>query len=172
MSSFRSVRQVAQHLAASGSDVTIVKRQPARRNPQAGAAVAISNRRQAHPEHDEQVRLVNWVRKHEEEIPALKLFHSVPNGGFRSKRTAALMKAEGALAGVPDLFLPCPRWWPDGSVSHGLYIEMKAAKGRLSIRQQEIIALLREQEYRVVVCYSAEAAIYEICRYIEAEPNL
>lgn len=169
MPRFKSVRQLTEHLEDAGSDATVVKRERRRREPNVEPAVAISKRRRSHPEHDEQVRLVAWARAHEDRWPVLKLFHAVPNGGFRAKRTAALMKAEGALAGIPDLSLPCPRWWPDGSVSHGLYIEMKAAKGRLSSQQQEVIDLLRQHGYRVVVCYSAAEGIAEICRYIEME---
>lgn len=169
MKGWKSARQLSQHLEANGSDVRV--RTPARRNGAKARTVALVRRQQAHPEHDQQVALVRWARAQEEPIPVLKLFHAIPNGGYRSKRTAALMKLEGALSGIPDLFLPCPRWWPDGSVSHGLYIEMKAPNGRLSDRQKEIIPLLQAQEYRVVVCYSALEAAREIVKYLEIEED-
>ena len=35
-------------------------------------------------------------------------FFSVPNGGRRDTVTGAILKAEGALAGVADLFLSVP----------------------------------------------------------------
>ena len=79
------------------------------------------------------------------------------------------MKAEGQLAGVPDLDLACPRWWPDGSVSHALFIEMKAPGGRLSAEQKQIIALLEERDYKVAVCYSAEEAKKVIAEYLEID---
>ena len=171
MTRFKSARALEQHLAASGSDVQVIKRSPARRDPARAARVALAGRRQAHPEHDEQVKLVRWVRANEDRHAALRTFHAVPNGGYRSKRTAALMKAEGQLAGVPDTFLPWPRVGPDGRVEHGLYIEMKANGGRLSSSQQEIIGLLAAAGYRVVVCYSAEEAVAEIARYLGIGEN-
>lgn len=167
MTRFKSARELEQHLQTSGSDVQVVRRRPARRNPERAAQVALAGRRQAHPEHDEQVKLVAWARANAGWFEALKLLFSIPNGGHRNAKTAALMKAEGVLAGVPDLYLACPRFWPDGSVSHGLFIEMKAKGGRLSQNQKAIISLLRERGYRVAVCYSAEEAKAEILEYLD-----
>lgn len=171
---FTSKAQLVQHLASLGPGAATVVEKP--RKPEKPATnrpqdLAIRKRRQAHPEHDAQVEVVNWVRSMQDVYPALRLFHAIPNGGYRSKKTAALMKAEGSLSGVPDLYLPVPRWWADGSVSHGLYIEMKAAKGRLSDNQKEIITLLREQGYRVEVCFSVEEAKAAIIRYLELEEH-
>ena len=166
MTRFKSARELEQHLQASGSDVQVVRRTPARRDGQRAAQAALAGRRQAHPEHDEQVKLVQWARANAERWPDLRLLYSIPNGGFRAKRTAALIKAEGALAGVPDLFLSCARPLPDGSISHGLYIEMKAPRGRLSASQKTVIALLREAGYQVAVCYGADEAKEQITRYL------
>lgn len=171
MTRFKSARELERHLQASGSDAQVVRRTPARRSAERAAALALEERKQKHPEHDEQVKLVRWARANAERHRALALLFSIPNGGFRHARTAALIKAEGALAGIPDLFLAWPRRWPDGSVSGGLFIEMKAQKGRLSASQKEIIPLLRERGYRVAVCYSADEAIAELCAYIEASPE-
>lgn len=59
-------------------------------------------------------------------VPELKWFHAIPNGGTRGDdaKSRAIrggqLKAEGVRQGVPDTFLPVPRnGW------HGLYIEMK-----------------------------------------------
>ena len=58
------------------------------------------------------------------------------------------MKAEGVVAGVPDVFLASPR-----QGFHGLYIEMKRRKGgSLESSQKDIIARLRQAGYRVEVC--------------------
>lgn len=59
------------------------------------------------------------------------LLFSVPNGGRRDKVTAAILKAEGAVAGVADAILLLPR--------HGyasLCIEFKTPKGRQSDNQK------------------------------------
>lgn len=112
-------------------------------------------------EHDEQCCLVSWARLYEEEHPELKLLHAIPNGGWRSKRTAALLHLEGVKAGVPDLCLPAPRapW-------HGLYIEMKVKGGHVRKEQREWIQDLRDQGYRVEVCYGWEAARDAILDYL------
>lgn len=54
-------------------------------------------------EHTLQTRVVKWFRW---QYPHMvhNLF-AVPNGGYRTKTTAAHMKAEGQLAGVADLIL-------------------------------------------------------------------
>lgn len=54
-------------------------------------------------EHQLQCRCVRWFRM---AFPTMRhnLF-AVPNGGYRTKTTAALLKAEGQLAGVADLIL-------------------------------------------------------------------
>ena len=60
-------------------------------------------KRPANLEHQLQCRCVRWYRlTHRDMVHNL---FSVPNGGYRTKTTAALMKAEGQLAGVADLIL-------------------------------------------------------------------
>lgn len=54
-------------------------------------------------EHALQCRCVRWFRlSHSDMVHNL---FAVPNGGYRTKTTAALMKAEGQLSGVADLIL-------------------------------------------------------------------
>ena len=54
-------------------------------------------------EHGLQTRCVRWWRlTHPNMVHNL---FAVPNGGYRTKTTAAIMKAEGQLAGVADLIL-------------------------------------------------------------------
>lgn len=110
-------------------------------------------------EHDIQVECVNWFRRTYPEF--CNLFWSTPNGGYRSSRTAKEMKAEGQLAGVPDLQLALPN-----AEYHGLFLEMKRSriwkkgqmigKGRTSDRQDSVIESLRCAGYKVEVCYSVE----------------
>lgn len=60
-------------------------------------------KRPANLEHQLQSRCVKWFRlTHRDMVHNL---FAVPNGGYRTKTTAALMKAEGQLAGVADLIL-------------------------------------------------------------------
>jgi len=116
-----------------------------------------------HLEHDQQVRLFNWARSRELECPALKYLFAVPMGGQRNKITAARLKAEGAKAGCPDVWLPCV----DAAHSfHGLVIEMKVGRNRPTVAQQDWLTWLTAQDYRAEVCFSWVQAAQVICEYL------
>jgi hypothetical protein len=51
-----------------------------------------------------QISMVKWFRL---QYPDYVLY-AIPNGGNRSAITGAIMKAEGTMAGVADLFLMQP----------------------------------------------------------------
>lgn len=74
-----------------------------------------------------QIECVKWFRL---AYPTTMLF-SIPNGGFRTIRNAKIIKAEGVVAGVADLFLAMPN-----KDFHGLFIEMKTDKGRQQLTQK------------------------------------
>lgn len=79
------------------------------------------------PEHRFQVSLVKVLRRYAQ----IFTWHSIPNGGYRHLHTAVKLKAEGALAGVPDLVFVLP---PEGRTA---YLELKAPKGSLSPGQKQ-----------------------------------
>ena len=110
------------------------------------------------PEHDEQRALFSWAALMSKQIPELAYLFAVPNGARTSMSVAKKLKAEGLKAGVPDIFLPVPKvdFWEtkDGNDYHGLWIEMKAAKGKLSADQKRWITFLESQGYKCCVCYS------------------
>lgn len=111
----------------------------------------------------EQAQLFTWAAYASGKYPELTLMHHIPNGGKRGKAEAARFKAQGVKAGVPDIFLPCAR-----GGCHGLYIELKRIKGgRVSAAQEEFIAALRLQGYRVEVCFGMEQAQKVIVEYLE-----
>jgi hypothetical protein len=62
-----------------------------------------------------------------------------------------MLKAEGVVAGVPDLMVADPR----GQFA-GLFIEMKVKPNRPSKEQKEIIKQLEAAGYKVAVCYCFE----------------
>lgn len=100
----------------------------------------------SHSEHDLQTACVNWFRMQYREYAHLLI--AIPNGGQRDVRVARKLKAEGVVAGVPDLFLAVAR-----GQSHGLWIEMKNGKaGRVSEHQHYMIDALARQGYKGVVC--------------------
>ncbi|MBR2266612.1 MAG: VRR-NUC domain-containing protein [Paludibacteraceae bacterium] len=101
-------------------------------------------------EHDLQVACVQRFRYQYPQFA--KLLFSIPNGGYRTAKTAAIMKAEGQTAGVPDIFFAVAR-----KGKHGLWIELKNGKaGRLSPLQKEMIALLEQEGYACAVCHSLD----------------
>jgi hypothetical protein len=105
-------------------------------------------------EMEEQVALMARAEDYSCKVPELQWLHHIPNGGDRDIRVAAQLKRAGVRAGVPDLFLPVPR-----GEYHGLYIELKRVGGKHPEgRQRECIAFLREQGYRVEVCFGHKAA--------------
>lgn len=115
-----------------------------------------------HIEDDNQAMVMQWARmaRFGEDRVADYLHHS-PNGGKRNLREAVRLKAQGLMSGYPDLHLFVAR-----RGYHGLFIEMKSPKGRLSENQKIVIARLVEQGHRVTVCNSFESAKDEIIWYL------
>jgi hypothetical protein len=96
-------------------------------------------------EHEEQRELVRWFRQ---KYKGVRIF-AIPNGGYRTRSTAAKLKAEGVMRGVPDLFIP----------AHNLWIEMKRSKGGvLSPEQRDWINYLEMLGNTVFVCHGADHA--------------
>lgn len=89
-----------------------------------------------------------------------KNIFAIPNGGHRDKVTGARMKAEGARAGVPDIFVAVP-----SAGMHGLFIEMKIKGGRLSDKQEVWRDRLKQHGYGFVVCYGVEEALGVLSDY-------
>lgn len=114
-------------------------------------------------EHDEQAALFQWAALNEGDYPELELLHAIPNGGKRSKLTAIKLKAEGVKAGVADVFLPVSR----GGM-HGLYIEMKYGRNRLTQEQARFLSAVTLQGYLTAVCYNWQEAAAVITGYLES----
>lgn len=112
-------------------------------------------------EHDQQVSFIKWCNVMSLNYPELKLIYSNPAGGFRHKKTAGMMKAEGQRAGIPDLTLPVAR-----KGFHGMYLEMKTEKGRLSENQENWCQSLILEGYCVFVAYSLNEAIGYVSEYL------
>lgn len=112
-------------------------------------------------EHQEQKALFQWADYMTSKHPLLALVFAIPNGGDRHPAVAAKLKAEGVKPGVPDLFLPVAK-----GIYHGLFIEMKAAKGRPSNVQKEWLRQLAHQGFKTAVCYGWEEAKEVIEEYL------
>lgn len=93
----------------------------------------------ARTEHVEQREFVSWFRK---TYPSVRIL-AIPNGSQRSRTTGARLKAEGVVAGVPDLLVPA---W-------NLWIEMKRADGgSVSTQQKDWHRYLESIDHTVIVC--------------------
>lgn len=124
-----------------------------------------ASRRAVVPEHVEAVNFMRAVRLAEGHTPELRLLFAVPNGGFRSKRTAGRMWAEGQRAGVPDYLFPVAR-----GGFRGLAIELKSMTGTASREQKEWIEALRAQGWRAEVCRGWACAWDVVRDYLTGEP--
>jgi hypothetical protein len=135
----------------------------------------------------ERCRVADWKRRESglPEFGSSRIF-AIPNGGLRTKSQAAKLKAEGVRAGVSDLFLPVPKVMvPFGhddkfpgvlltdmtgkeiaSVCCGLWIEMKAGKGKESPEQIAFGHEAVSAGYGYAVCWSAEDAWKVVCDYL------
>jgi len=113
-------------------------------------------------EHDEQVALFKWARVGINTYPELLNMFAIPNGGKRDKAVAGKLKAEGVKAGVPDIFLAVPN-----HKHHGLFIEMKHGRNKLTDEQKAWKEKLEIENFKHVVCYSWVKASEEIKKYLE-----
>lgn len=114
-------------------------------------------RKKRHVESNIQSSCVRWFRY---QYPQY-LLAAIPNGGRRDLRTGAIMKREGALAGMPDLLLLHP-----AGGYHGMAIEMKTDVGRQSEAQKEIEKKMKDEGYLYVVVRSFDEFVGVIEKYI------
>ncbi len=109
------------------------------------------------PEHDAQAIVVAWLRR------AGILFCSVPNGARTSWTVAKRLKAEGLVAGAPDLLIFDPP--PVNMDRRGVALEMKAPDGaKPSPEQLEWQARLTARGWVALVCYGHADALGELAR--------
>ena len=102
-----------------------------------------------HLEANMQEAAVKWFRYSYPDYQNLLI--SVPNGGYRNKREAGNLLKQGIVRGCPDLLLAVPK-----KGFAGLWIEMKAPKGRLTPHQTEMLLTLEKVGYMTHVCYSLD----------------
>lgn len=117
-------------------------------------------------EAQEQRCLFEWANLVKQEFEELELMYHIPNGGKRDKKTAVNLKREGVKAGVPDICLPVAR-----GQYHGLYIELKTSKGKVSKNQKIWLENLDKQGYATIVCYGWLEAKEVLKEYLK-NPNI
>ena len=119
-----------------------------------------------HLESAQQAQVVEWSRWAYKtgKYPMLNMLHCSLNGVKLSGTQARIAKGQGMLSGVPDLFLPVPK-----NGYHGLFIEMKSEKGRVTENQHWFLTNAESLGYKTAVCYSAKEAISAIQAYYDEE---
>lgn len=115
-------------------------------------------------ESTEQQALFSWAALQQGKYPCLGMMFHIPNERKCSAATGARLKREGVKAGIPDIFLPhaCGGY-------HGLFIELKAGKGRPSKAQLEKIEALTQAGYMARWCVGWEAAARLVLEYVKGE---
>ena len=111
-----------------------------------------------HRESIMQREAVKWFRL---QYPKLKLI-AIPNGGKRGKIEAAIMKAEGVLAGAADLFLIRAN-----ENYYGLWIEMKTETGKLTASQMRFRDYVVSEGFQYVVCRSLDQFMELVTNYLK-----
>lgn len=112
-----------------------------------------------HPESIIQRQSVKWFRTQYTEI--CNLLFSIPNGGFRNKIEASIMKGEGVVSGVSDLIL----LYSNG-IYNALCIEMKVPGGKQTANQKGWQRLAESRGNKYVICHSLEEFMSEVNGYI------
>jgi hypothetical protein len=127
-------------------------------------------------EHSQQVALFAFMaaERVNGRLSESEWMFAIPNGGSRGgdKRSAmiagAALKAEGVKAGVADCFLPVARY-----ELHGLFIEMKDAKGGDggSNLQHAFGDWVQAAGYGWMIANGWREAAIAICTWIEGEDS-
>lgn len=119
----------------------------------------------AKPRHIEshlQRNCFTWFRL---QYPRLRLLlFAVPNGGFRNKREAGIMKAEGVTAGVADVIL----LKPSGGYA-SLCVEFKTEDGTQRATQKEWQKAAEGAGNKYVIVRSFDAFKEEVEKYLIAD---
>ncbi|NOU05352.1 MAG: VRR-NUC domain-containing protein [Hyphomicrobiaceae bacterium] len=109
-------------------------------------------KKQVHHEDIVQGAVINHLRYRRK--PGVTFF-AVPNGGFRSKHEAAIMKSLGVRAGVPDIILIAN--------GHTYGLELKREKGgRTSDAQDAMMAEITAAGGTCAVAAGVDAAVGQL----------
>lgn len=112
-----------------------------------------------HLEHKIQSSFFQWIYWKRRDLHPY--IFAIPNGELRSKAVAIRLKKEGLKAGVSDIFLAKPT-----NKYHGLWMEFKAAKNKLSPVQEEFMNNMLSQGYECAVVRSLEEALIVLEKYL------
>lgn len=106
-------------------------------------------KRPSHPEDDFQKCLVAALHRI---LDPRVIMAAVPNGGYRTRAEAGILKAMGVLAGFPDLLF----LWD----AHAYCLELKAPNGRVSTAQRECHQKLNRNAIGIDVVRTIDEALF------------
>lgn len=112
-----------------------------------------------HIESHHQQAYFEWLLRKHKDVYEMTTANAA--GGKRNKREAARLKLEGVKASYPDIMV----FWPKEPY-HGLFIELKAPKGRPTKLQIQKIKDLNEKGYCAGICYGWEEAAQVTIAYL------
>lgn len=115
-------------------------------------------------EHNHQAAFFTILRLNFKRFPELKFIFAVPNAAKRNPQTAAYLKAEGLVAGVPDVIVPMAR-----HTFHGAFIENKIGNNKMQPEQLKFRDFLIKEGYFVKACYSVTEQIKTLEWYLNIE---
>ena len=123
-------------------------------------------------EHNEQSDFIRWKRIRGATDERLLNIYAIPNAQIFQKgtdkaaaaRIVNYMKSDGLENGVLDVNIDYP-----SKGYHGMKIEFKYGKGKLSNMQKIWKKRFEKAGYLVLVCYSADVAIDAVCEYFGIE---
>lgn len=121
-----------------------------------------------HEESKLQQQCVAWFRAQYPQY-AMLLTHPA-NEGNGNRVSGAIHKAEGTVAGVPDLLLFMPSFTLLGRYN-GLGIEMKTMRGRQTQQQKDFQEMIEAAGYKYVVVRRLEEFVIVIRKYIDNAPT-
>lgn len=93
--------------------------------------------------------------------PGIFFFHC-PNGGYRRRVEAAILKGVGVVRGIPDVIIVRPVI--AGAFLHGqtYALELKTDRGVLSDEQRDVLQLLKSAGAIVAVANGLDAAVRQL----------
>lgn len=112
-------------------------------------------------EHSAQSQFFSILRRLNH--PAGQWAFAIPNGFLDTKGKRIRAWREGMLSGVPDIFIPFP-----SKGLHGLFIEFKASKGRVTKAQHDFLVYADSVGYKAIVVHSVKEALEGLKAYLEA----
>ena len=107
----------------------------------------------------EQINLMAWLSTMPDVYPYV--LH-IPNERQCTSQQGRILKRMGVKSGVSDLFIAIPK---EGY--HGMWLELKAPKGKLSDNQMKFMRDMSEQGYLAVCSMGFEVAKKAILEYLQ-----